>query len=185
MKYINNNQQTVAEQAYTPKRRKPKATHASVPVYPQQVTVGESKGFHSSAKLWSRRFCDCGFTTWNTPSALHQILRNLRLVVLSVSVNEHVEWRQREFQYPVFLSTSGCPHSWVRTSVLLFPLPDSLVPSLSITLGVFRSSDVKAWVPPSVSERSIKKNYICVPQYKVPPFSSFLWQSNIPFSVEY
>lgn len=51
MKYINNNQQTVAEQAYTPKRRKPKATHALVPVYPQQVKVGESKGFHSSAKL--------------------------------------------------------------------------------------------------------------------------------------
>lgn len=51
MKCINNNHQTVAEQAYAQKRSTPKATHASVPVYPQQVTVGESKGSHSSAKL--------------------------------------------------------------------------------------------------------------------------------------
>lgn len=49
MKYINNYNQTVAEQAYAQKGRK--ATHASVPAYPQQVTVGESKGSHSSAKV--------------------------------------------------------------------------------------------------------------------------------------
>lgn len=121
MKCINNNHQTVAEQAYAQKRSTPKATHASVPVYPQQVTVGESKGSHSSAKLWSQRLCGSGFNTWNPPSALHQTLRNLPLVTLSASVNEHVEWRQGEFRYPVFLFTSGCPHSWARTSVLLFP----------------------------------------------------------------
>ena len=42
---------------------------------------------------------------------------------------------------------------------------------------------MRAWVPPSVSKKSIKKKYTCVPQYKVPLFSFFLWQSNIPFSV--
>ena len=119
MKYINNNNQTVAEQAYAQKGRK--ATHASVPVYPQQVTVGESKGSHSSAKVWSQRFCGYGFNTWSPPSAPHQTLRNLPLVTLSASDNERVEWRLGEFQYPVFLFTAGCPHSQVRTSVLLFP----------------------------------------------------------------
>ena len=119
MKYINNNNQTVAEQAYAQKGRK--ATHASVPVYPQQVTVGESKGPHSSAKVWSQRFCGYGFNTWSPPSAPHQTLRNLPLVTLSASDNERVEWQLGEFQYPVFLFTAGCPHSQVRTSVLLFP----------------------------------------------------------------
>lgn len=162
MKYINNNQQTVAEQASTPKRRKPKATHASVPVYPQQVTVGESKRFHSSAKLWSRRFCGCGCNTWNTPSALHQILRNLPLVVLSVSVNEHVKWRQREFQYPVFLFTSGCPHSRVRTSVLLFPT------WLSRSFFVHHSRGLQWWCESMSSFQCTKKVhqeklYMCSP----------------------
>ena len=89
MRYVNNNHQTVAEQAYTQQRRKPKATRASAPVYPQRVTIGESRGFRVALQNFKvEGFVAMGLIHETHPQAQyrHWMLRNLHLA-LSISFN--------------------------------------------------------------------------------------------------